>query len=115
MELLEIIIYVLKLFSLSSFILLTMSYFFFKLKDRTRIKPYMLISTDPAVYEAPEEKPDPEKIKFIRRTRRFKVVNEERIMRQDFRPAQTRMEVKEVLQKKAPKSVPENPANIYSF
>ncbi|MFO7447724.1 MAG: hypothetical protein R6W90_15270 [Ignavibacteriaceae bacterium] len=79
MELIEIILYVLKLFSLSSFILLSLSYFFFKLKDRARIKPYMLVNTDPEVYEVPQEKENEDVLNYRKFTRKFKVINDARI------------------------------------
>jgi hypothetical protein len=41
MELLQIIIFTLKLFALSSAIIVLLSYFIFKIKDRTRKKPYI--------------------------------------------------------------------------
>lgn len=76
MELLQIIIFTLKLFALASAIIVLISYFIFKLKDRTRIKPYMKptiaesanLSLQPVV--AVEEKNE---IK----SKRFKILNEE--------------------------------------
>lgn len=41
MELIDIIIFSLKLFSLASIIVVAISYFVFKVKDRKRVKPYM--------------------------------------------------------------------------
>lgn len=42
MELIDIIVQSLKLFALVSFIVLVISYTVFKIKDRNRIKPYMI-------------------------------------------------------------------------
>ncbi len=41
MELIDIIIFTLKLFALTATIVVLLSYFIFKVKDRTRVKPYM--------------------------------------------------------------------------
>ncbi len=45
MDLLDIIIFSLKLFALTSLIVVTISYFVFKLKDRSRVKPFMESNT----------------------------------------------------------------------
>ncbi len=77
MELLQIIIFTLKLFALTSAIIVLISYFIFKLKDRNRIKPYMKqtnidLSTNLAV-EPLISNEDKNKIK----SNRFKILNEE--------------------------------------
>lgn len=78
MELIEIIIYALKIFSLASVILLIVSYFFFKMKDRSRIKPYMLVDNDPSTYEVPETKESADVLNYKKFSERFQVVNQER-------------------------------------
>jgi hypothetical protein len=78
MELIEIIIYALKIFSLVSVILLILSYFFFKMKDRKRIKPYMLADSDPSAYETPEAKESGDVLNYRKFSERFQVLNEKR-------------------------------------
>ena len=73
MELLDIIIFTLKLFALTSAIVVLLSYFIFKLKDRTRVKPYMRpTKIEPAsieIKDVEEEKPN-----LV--SKRFKILND---------------------------------------
>jgi hypothetical protein len=78
MELLEIIIYILKIFSLVSVGMLIISYLFFKMKDRSRIKPYMLVDNDASAYEVPEVEKSGDVLNYRKFNERFKVLNEER-------------------------------------
>ncbi len=73
MELLQIIIFTLKLFALTSAIVVLISYFIFKLKDRTRLKPYMRPTlADTSAIAIQIEKQNVEKT-----PERFKIINEE--------------------------------------
>ena len=77
----------------------------------------MLISTDPAAYEVPEEKEAIEKTKAKKYTRRFKVINEERIIKQEYNQkwkGETKPEFFKIpIIPVAPAIV--KPANIYNF
>lgn len=87
MELIDIIIYMLKIFSLATVATLVLSYIFFKVKDRTRIKPYMLVNSEQTsvespvfevpVFEAPKAAHHIIPLKPRHLSNRFKVLNEE--------------------------------------
>lgn len=97
MELIDIIVHSLKLFALTSFIVLIISYTIFKIKDRNRIKPYMVATSPstpaPIIFE--EEQSDikevvhEKKVKIEavdpaleRRRERFKIINRKTEMRE---------------------------------
>ncbi len=76
MELLQIIIFTLKLFALTSAIVVLISYFIFKLKDRVRIKPYMKPTVVEAASLAIQSGLTIEK-KYEKKPKHFKILNEE--------------------------------------
>jgi hypothetical protein len=71
MDLLDIIIFSLKLFALTSLIIVSISYFIFKLKDRSRVKPYMeanAVETSGTVLRV-------EKVQVENSNQRYKILN----------------------------------------
>ncbi len=78
MELLEIIFISLKLFSASSLIVILLSYFFYKVKSRGRLKPYVRLGIDLAseTLEEDEEKIQAANNQFLLRPNKFKIINE---------------------------------------
>ncbi len=126
MELIDIIIYVLKLFALSSFILLTLSYMIFKIKDRSRIKPYMVLSTNNSVNASTrhykiiphEEKPEADKnnppVKKLRSTRRYKVINEQTTYRIESESKEDKTPIPEPAPVRQQRSTPRK-MDVYSF
>ncbi len=75
MDLLDIIIFSLKIFALTSLIIVAVSYFIFKLKDRTRVKPYMNsnpIETSGTILKIEDKKIEPLK-------QRYEILNDESI------------------------------------
>ena len=73
MDLLDIIIFSLKLFALTSLIVVTISYFIFKLKDRSRVKPYMetnTVETSGTILKV-------EKVPVETTNKRYQILNEE--------------------------------------
>ncbi len=77
MELLQIIIFTLKLFALTSTIIVLISYFIFKLKDRNRIKPYMKQTVPDLSKNFEVEQLAIKEEKINTRPNRFKILNEE--------------------------------------
>ena len=77
MELLQIIIFTLKLFALTSAIIVLISYFIFKLKDRNRIKPYMKQTSIDLSNNLAAELSIPNEDKNKIKSNRFKILNEE--------------------------------------
>ncbi len=71
MELLDIIVFTLKIFGLSAIIIVSISYLVFKIKDRHRIKPYMKQSST-TVQQPPEIKYEEQ----VLSPSRFQILNE---------------------------------------
>jgi hypothetical protein len=75
MDLLDIIIFSLKLFALTSLIIVSISYFIFKLKDRSRVKPYM----EPNAVETSGTVLRVEEVPVETSNQRYKILNDETI------------------------------------
>jgi len=92
MDLLDIIIFSLKLFALTSLIIVSISYFIFKLKDRSRVKPYMeknTIETSGTVLRV-------EKVPVQNTNQRYQILNDESL---NFNKKRIRIEKPVVINK----------------
>ncbi len=122
MELLQIIIFSLKLFALTSAIIVLISYFVFKIKDRNREKPFMKSSPDNAhktgeiIIETKEE--EIEQSKTLPYGKRFKILNENALRIPDKKPGTVNSLMPQIIREKISppqKAMSNNGFNIYDY